>query len=398
VIPIGDENPTARPPVVTYAIIALNGAAFLWFNLVRGEGFLGLSPEDVHRWGLLPGHPTPLRLVSSMFLHANLMHLLGNMWFLHIFGDNVEDKIGRGRFLALYLGWGLLASLCFLVFGKPFGALTGAARAEVEHAWQNLPLVGASGAISGVMGAYLVLFPRARVRLIWPVLFIFTFHLPAAAVIGMYFLQDLLLGLFHALGPASGYRALGGVAYAAHTGGMVAGILAGLILKPWIRRGASTAWDRDTGFVAGGDGVPDGEVAEAWAGTPRTIPTADLRDQIVGAVLDGRMDLALDLYARWVAVPGAGPLPPAVEMEIAHEIFRRGHVEAAEAAYLRYLDAHPHGGDAAEAKFRLGLIHARALGDRARARAWLVQAAAEHPDPETAAFARRELARLEGGG
>ena len=108
-----------------------------------------------------------------------------------------------------------------------------------------------------------------------------------------------------------------------------------------------------------------------------------------GAVLDGRLDLALDLNDRWMERPRSEVLPPVVEMEIAHEIFRRGRVEEAAKAYLRY-----RGDDAAEAKFRLGLIHTRALGDREKAREWLRQAAAEHPDPETAAFARRELAKL----
>ena len=129
-------------------------------------------------------------------------------------------------------------------------------------------------------------------------------------------------------------------------------------------------------------------------GGPSGLPMPDLRDQLVGAVLDGRMDLALDLNDRWMERPRSEVLPPVVEMEIAHEIFRRGRVEEAAKAYLRYLADHPRGDDAAEAKFRLGLIHTRALGDREKAREWLRQAAAEHPDPETAAFARRELAKL----
>jgi membrane associated rhomboid family serine protease len=360
--PVGDENPASRRPVVNHTLIALNGLVFLWLSVVRGEGFFDPTREDLLRWGLLPGELTPERFLASLFIHAGPLHLLGNMWFLHIFGDNVEDKMGRGKYLLFYLAWGVAASLAFLRFGNPAA---------------DKPLVGASGSIAGVMGAYLVLFPRARIRMV-VLLFVFfySFVWPAIFVIGLYFLQDLALGVL------VGTRSEGGgIAYVAHTGGMLAGVVTALLLKPWLRLPADgNAWDRDTGFAA-----HDG---------PRTIPLPDLRDQLVGAVLDGRMDLALELHRRWSGMPRGEALPPGVEIEIAHEIFRRGRVEEAGEAYHRFLADHPGTPDAAEAKFRLGLIHLRATGDRAKAREWLRQAAAEHPDPETAAFARRELGRL----
>jgi membrane associated rhomboid family serine protease len=388
-IPIGDENPTARRPVVNITLIALNGAVFLLLNVIRGEGFFELSEGDSRRWGLLPGDPHPLRFLSSMFVHAGPWHLLGNMWFLHIFGDNVEDKLGRGKYLLFYLGWGVLASLAFLVFGKPAGEMAGMSPDQVEAYWRSLPLVGASGAIAGVMGAYLVFFPRARIRMILWVLFIIPFTLPALVVIGLYFLQDLFLGA------VLKERALGGVAYAAHTGGMVAGIVAALLLKPFLRGGPASSWDRDTGFAPGGDGE-DVVFDPRRPDPPRTIPMPDLRDQLVGAVLDGRMDLALDLYGRWVEEPRMEVLPPEVEIEVAHEIFRQGRVVEALEAYRRFLGSHPRAEDAPEAKFRVGLIYGKSEGDPVEARRWLRQAAEEHPDPETAAFARRELDRLRG--
>lgn len=389
-IPVGDENPTSRRPVVNFALIALNGLVFLWLNVVRGEGFFDPLREDVLRWGLLPGDPTPERFLTSLFVHAGPLHLLGNMWFLHIFGDNVEDKLGRARYLLLYLGWGVAASAAFLVFGKPSGGGAGVSP-EALRQWMDMPLVGASGAISGVMGAYLVFFPRARIRMIvFLIVFIYPFAVPAILVIGLYFFQDLVLGIYMGTRPEGS-----GIAYAAHTGGMVAGVVTALALKPWLRsRGEGTAWDRDTGFAPGGPTRAESEEDRVPREVPRTIPLPDLRDQLVGAVLDGRMDLALELHRRWMERPRGEILPPVVEMELAHEIFRRGRVEEAAEAYLRYLADHPRGDDAAEAKFRLGLIHVRALGDRDKARDWLRQAAAEHPDPETAAFARRELSRL----
>jgi membrane associated rhomboid family serine protease len=392
--PVGDENPTSRRPVVNLALIAVNGACFLWFNVLRGHGFFEMTPADLNAWGLRPGDPAPSRFLTAMFLHAGPMHLFGNMWFLHIFGDNVEDKLGRGKYLLLYLLWGVAASLAFLQFGRPQLPLSGAGAEELERAWLNLPLIGASGAIAGVMGAYLVFFPRARIRVVWWLIVTIIFRLwPAILVIGMFFLQDFILAAVQRS------RGIGGVAYAAHVGGMVAGVVAALVLKPFLPKGggvADSAWDRDTGFTArngpaGGGNWGGGGILDR-SGLP------DLRDQIVGAVLDGRMELAVDLYREWARTPGAEALPAAVEMEIAHEIVRLGRVEEASAAYRRYLERNPKGAEAAEAKFRLGLIHARVLGDREAARSWLRMAADEHPDPETVSFARRELARLERGG
>ena len=388
-VPVGDENPTSRKPVVNLALIAANGLAFLWFNVVRGEGFFEISGPDLHRWALLPGEPTPLRFLTSMFLHATPMHLLGNMWFLHLFGDNVEDKLGRGRYLLVYLAWGALASAAFLVLGRPAGSIAGMPAEEVARRWASLPLLGASGAISGVMGAYVVFFPRARIRMIWWILVVLPFTLPAVVVILMYFFQDLVLAAL-SLGRPVG----GGTAYAAHAGGMVAGIVAGFLLKPFLRRRAGSAWDRDTGFE-NGPAPPRGPFAvDPGSEPPRTIPSPDLRDQIVGAVLDGRMDLALDLHSRWTAQPRTEALPPRIALEIAHEALRRGRVEEAAEGYARFLEEHPRSPDAVEARFRLGLIHARATGDAAAARELLRDVAAGHPDPATRDRARRELEGL----
>jgi membrane associated rhomboid family serine protease len=384
-IPVGDENPTSRPPAVNLTLIALNGLAFVWFNVVRGQGFFQMNEEDLRAWALLPGDPTPIRFLASMFLHATPMHLLGNMWFLHLFGDNVEDKLGRGKYLLLYLGWGGLASLAFLLLGRPVGEIAGMPAGTAEAAWNRLPMVGASGAISGVMGAYLVFFPRARIRMIWWILVVLPFTLPAIVVILMYFFQDLMLAAL-----SLGRPVTGGTAYAAHTGGMVAGIVAGLLFKPFLRRGGGSAWDRDTGFSnrpipATGPGAADPDER------PPLLPGADLRTQIVGAVYDGRMDLALELHGRWLESPAREPLPARVEVEIAHEALRRGRVEEAAEGYARFLEAHPDAPDALEARFRLGLIHARATGDVAAARALLRRVSIEHPDPATRDRARREL-------
>jgi membrane associated rhomboid family serine protease len=220
--PIRDDNPTFRTPMVTWAIIALNIAAWILVQGAGSEPQLGFS---VCRLGLIPGELlhrlaaglevpvgdgivcrigeanwlTPL---TSMFMHGGWGHVLGNMWFLHIFGNNVEDSMGRGRYLVFYLLVGLAAA---------------AAQVLAEPS-SPIPMVGASGAIGGVMGAYVVLYPRASIQVWFPP--VFRFALPAWAMLGVWFVLDNLL-------PASillGIDRQGGVAFWAHIGGFLAGV------------------------------------------------------------------------------------------------------------------------------------------------------------------------------
>lgn len=202
-IPVGDDNSGRRAfPFVTYALIAAN-AAFFYFELLGGEAF-------VLKWAFVPERFSAdpagefATLFSAMFLHAGWMHLAGNMLYLWIFGDNVEDRFGRLRFLAFYFVAGLLASL---------------AQYAVNPA-SALPNVGASGAIAGVLGAYLLLFPRARVhvllgRTVAPV--------PAFLVLGFWIVLQFVSG-YGSIAEATPTEE-GGVAYAAHVGGFVAGVL-----------------------------------------------------------------------------------------------------------------------------------------------------------------------------
>jgi membrane associated rhomboid family serine protease len=201
--PLRDINPTRRAPFVTYGLIALNLAVFVY-------QFLLLSPADnelfVRRHGVIPlfllsGYaPSISTLFSSMFMHGSLLHLVGNMWFLHIFGDNVEDALGHVRYAAFYVFCGLMAALV---------------HATTDPSSQ-LPMVGASGAIAGVLGAYLLMFPRARIVTL---MFVFLIELPAVLFILVWFGIQVFSG-FGELG--SGHGA--GVAFFAHVGGLVAGV------------------------------------------------------------------------------------------------------------------------------------------------------------------------------
>ena len=223
--PYHDENRTQRSAVVTICLIA---ASVLTWVLVQGAGAVEPLVTSVCNYGLIPGEltgrlPAGVRfpmgegfvcltdpgrqtanVITSMFLHGSWMHLLGNMWFLWLFGNNVEDAMTRSRFLAFYLLCGLAAA-GLQVFAQPNS---------------EIPMVGASGAISGVMGAYLVLFPRVRVFTLVPLGFIITSLALPAWVMLIYWMALQFLGGFSSIGAEGG-----GVAFWAHVGGFVAGVV-----------------------------------------------------------------------------------------------------------------------------------------------------------------------------
>lgn len=231
--PLRDDNPTEITPFFTVGLILACVATWM---LVQGGGFdPGVLQASVCRWGVIPGQLTgassPVALppgvtcgegggiatvVTSMFLHGSWAHLIGNLWFLWIFGNNVEDSMGHLRFLVFYL-------------------LTGVAAVGAQ-AWADpgspLPMVGASGAISGIMGAYLVLYPRARVSTLFIIIILIqVVWIPAWVMLGYWFLVQFMAG---ATQPSEG----GGVAFWAHVGGFVAGVL---LVKPFENRTLSNA-------------------------------------------------------------------------------------------------------------------------------------------------------------
>lgn len=213
-IPLRDKNPTRRFPIVTIGLIVLNAVVFL-YELSLGEGLQeffqsfgavprqivsSLTPAD-----LIPGALFPM--LTSMFVHGGWLHLVGNMLYLWIFGDNVEDKVGHGRFVVFYLLCGLAASGLHVVL-DPGSAM---------------PMVGASGAISGILGAYLLMFPRARVVTLIPIFFFIQIaELPALVVLGFWFVMQFFNGML-----SLGYEAggMGGVAWWAHVGGFASGLV-----------------------------------------------------------------------------------------------------------------------------------------------------------------------------
>lgn len=214
-IPLRDDVPSRSIPIVTYGIIALNVAVF-WYELQLGHA-LG---RFLDVFGLVPlrfeAARDPLArfvpVYTSMFLHGGWLHLLSNMLFLHIFGDNVEDRLGHFRFLFFYLGCGTIAGLVQVKM--------------LMHS--ELPMVGASGAIAGVTGAYLVFFPRARVLTLVPFfLFWEVVQVPAVLFLLLWFVMQVFYGMSALGGPETG-----GVAWWAHVGGFGGGALGALLFAP----------------------------------------------------------------------------------------------------------------------------------------------------------------------
>jgi membrane associated rhomboid family serine protease len=218
VIPLRDVIPSRTTPYITITIIVLNGLAWLFeISLPRD-----VLPEFLQVYGMVPADFHPATLITSMFLHGSWSHVLGNMWYLWIFGDNVEDRVGHGRFIIFYLLCGIVAAL---------------GQMAIDPA-STLPTIGASGAIAGMMGAYFVLYPQSRVLTLIPWIFIQIVELPAIVLLGFWFLMQLFsAGAIAATANSSGS---GGVAFAAHVVGFVAGAAGVFVFKkrdyePWDR-------------------------------------------------------------------------------------------------------------------------------------------------------------------
>ncbi len=198
--PYKDDNPRVLFPYVTYAIIGLNILVFL------GQFYVYDNASMIATFAFIPYEFKLFTIFTSMFMHGGIMHIIGNMWFLYIFGDNVESILGHARYLYFYLFCGAGAAVAqFLI--EPYS---------------TTPMVGASGAIAGVLGAYMIKFPKARVHVL-AVIFIFitTIVVPAQFVLGLWFLMQLSGGL-----GSLGFDTTGGIAWFAHIGGFIVGISA----------------------------------------------------------------------------------------------------------------------------------------------------------------------------
>jgi membrane associated rhomboid family serine protease len=234
-IPIRDDVPHTTTPWVNYFLIAMNTAVFVFELLLAPAA----RNEFIFQFGVVPSHTMAflagaqgmpaivafLPLLTSLFLHGGWFHIIGNMWFLWIFGDNVEDYLGHGRYLLMYLLAGIAGSLLHIGFNPG----------------SEIPSVGASGAIAGVMGAYFLLYPRARVLTLVPFFFVFFVWLPAWIMLGYWFLVQFLGGAAAAI--AYSRESSGGVAVWAHVGGFCAGLLMIKVFRSRPRRYQYMTWN-----------------------------------------------------------------------------------------------------------------------------------------------------------
>lgn len=386
ILPLGDQpNPRGFVPVVTYAVIFLNIAVYLLITLplsvrspdprdpllreyvqVVGQTLPpGVSVREVLQQvsaydlfvfahGYRPAQPSLISLFTAMFLHGGLMHLFGNMLFLWIYGDNVEHRLGRPAFLFWYLATGTAATLFHAVFAPD----------------SPLPLVGASGAISGVLGFYFIWFPRNQVRL-WLFLFPLFWDVvlaPARWVLGFYLLVDNLLPFLVTRGAQGA-----GVAHGAHIGGFLAGLAAASVMN---RRQI----DR-----------PPREFREArGARRPEKAPS----ELVAEAVRDGNFEDAARLYFSLPAERTRRLLRPDDSLALGNWLAANGYHQAALAVFQRHLRDHPIGPRAAEAHAYAGLLQLHAFQAPTAAYQHLVEALDLDPEPETERLVRGGLAEI----
>jgi membrane associated rhomboid family serine protease len=375
-LPIGDEpNVRHRPPWANYALILANVVVFVGAQAAArgGAGYDAM----VERYAYVPAAPNVLTLFTSMFMHGGLMHLVGNMLYLWIFGDNVETKLGSVGYLAAYLASGVVATAAFGVF----------------NANSAVPLLGASGAISGVQGIYFLLFPRNRVRLLVWFYYVTVVHVKARWIIAFWFVLNDIVVPYVIRGGALGDN----VAHAAHLGGFAAGLVVAFAVLPAVRNWfpeepegpygrrepstlrSSPAWGRGvvgrsgTGTVAG-DG-PGAAIVSAW----RT----------------GRRGDAADAYAERLRRDEPVDLPEPEQIRIAVHLYDGARFDDARRAFSDFLERHPKSANAPAAAFGLGMILSRRDGDFDAALPLLEDAARRHPDPHVREVAGREVARIE---
>ncbi|HEV7732075.1 MAG TPA: rhomboid family intramembrane serine protease [Candidatus Binatia bacterium] len=346
VLPIGDSPNPRGVPLVTYALIVVNVAVYVLISLPlsaerpaptdpRVAQYVhamaqALDPSAVRElvarltsydlfvfaWGFRPAAPSPLDLVASMFLHGGFLHLAGNMLFLWIYGDNVEARLGPVAYLCCYLACGVAAALFFMA-GDPDSPI---------------PMVGASGAISGVLGFYFLWFPRNEVRLLWmlPPFLMHVIEVPARLVLGIYLVMDNLLPYLIA-------RETSGVAHGAHIGGFVAGLAAAWVMD---RRALATP--------------PTFEGETPAPGSTRRTP--DAASTIAAAITEGRMRDAAERYLSIPVGASRSLLSPEHSLLLARWLRDAKHPEAALIVARRHLRDFPRGPGVAEAHLLAGQL------------------------------------------
>ena len=380
IIPLRTDSPLRSTPYMNYALIAANVVVFV-LTLT--------SPGAADGFGLSSREPLPHQFFTYQFLHADWLHIIGNMLFLYIFGNNINDRLGHLGYLALYLGGGVFAAVAY--------AVTSTSGAE---------MIGASGSISAVTGAYLALLPRSRVTVFYFIYLIGVTEIASLWFIAGFFAYDIFLNL----------TAVDQVAHMAHIGGTVYGFstCAALLAVRLVPRdpfdivAMIQRWNRRRQYrdmVAGGYnpfeytqpsrpayfGAP---VAPAPPPDPRTAQLLDIRAAISQAIAVHDLDRAARLYIDLKMLDPQQVLAKQAQLDVAnHLASQQLHAQAAE-AYEAFLRQYAKSDNTAQVELMLGLIYARYLGHPERAREYLTRAASKYHAGRELDLARAELARL----
>ena len=378
-VPYGVDNPMGRLPLMNWALIAANVGVF-YFEVLGGYfGFAG--PINLDVYGTVPAHLQWFQPLTSAFLHANVIHLFGNMVFLWTFGNNVNDKLGHWRYLAAYLAFAVLSNLGHAMLASGPMAL--------------VPCIGASGAIFGVVGTYLTFYPINDVRVWYFLGFISgTFSCSAYWIIGLFVAWDVYDAV------AGTY---GAVAVMAHLAGFAAGAGLGLLLlwKDWVERDDYDLLSRLTGRQRSGTahgfsrrrGVEAAPMPPAEA--ERLAAAGRMRTALCSQVKAGDLAGATELYRNFLeGFPGEA-LDEQAHVELANWLYRAQRFAEAAGAFHHFARTHPQHALAANALYSAGTLYAQSLGQPARGVALLKEAAQRLRDPAKARRAREIAQAIE---
>lgn len=380
--PIGTDRRLKHRPYVNITLIVVNVAVslFVWYRY----GSPRTDTPVIGEYLLLPWRPELYQFFTYQFLHADWEHLIFNMWFLFIFGNALEDRLGSIGYLAFYLAGGVFAGVGY--------ALT-----------QDVAMLGASGAIAAVTGAFLALFPATRIHLLIWVLVIFTFEVPAVLMIGFSIGKDLLFQVLAASG-----REVGNVAYLAHLSGNLFGFVVGTTLlltrilprEPYDIVAMLDRWNRRRQMRSvtrqGGSPWMGGAPGTATAGptNPTEQRIMQMRAAISSALEQEDPGRALDTFERLIADHPDQVLARDVQLDLANHAMGQQRYGVAASAYENFLASFPHDGRTEEVHLLLGVIYGRYLDEPERARPHLKAALKAMLDPDRKRMAQELLASL----
>ncbi len=408
IIPIGTDNPLRNKPMVNYVLIILNCVIFLYtyqphiIETADGQRHrISLRPEaqsfKLYPKPLFEPTPQPPQLhqyITYAFLHAGWMHILGNMLFLFIFGNNVNDKLGNLGYLLLYLGGGVFSGLGHALFN-------------------DMPVLGASGAVATVTGAYMVLFPKTNIHVLYVIFFIGSMHVPA-----LYFIMFKLIIFDNLLEPR--ISGGGGIAYGAHLAGYAFGVGIPLIMLAlhWLphshydlwalidrwrrRRGYQKltrdgydAFDSGTGNWKNARKKVNAKVTDIPEISPQQRQIMDLRVEISQAANASNLTEAAEKYLQLTEIDGQQVLPQQQQLDIANKLMQTEKYEAAATAYESFLSHYRTGYPFIEQiELMLGLIYSRYLNQKEPAKKHLAAALERLTNPGQKQMCETELEKL----